>query len=159
MAGVLLPPADEITTAVLNFFKATTPPADTYDGRYGGNPTSPPGRYRILYRIPGGSSDTLPTLDDWRDSVTYAYQLTCVGTARNVAERLAHQDLTAWTQRDRDTGLHVLPLELPDGWAVAERLGPDEAPGVDPSGEQPTTAFQVPLRIRLTVTPDTPPEY
>jgi hypothetical protein len=153
VAAVLLPPADDITTAVLGFFAASLPAAPGYDARYDGDATNPPARYWILYRIPGGATDALPTLDDHRDTTTFAYQVTCVGEARNVAERLALQLLTAWAQRNRDTGQFVQPLELPDGWVAAQRLGPDEAPGVDPSGQQPTVAFQVPLRIRLTVTP------
>jgi hypothetical protein len=155
MAAVLLPPADLITDAVLQFFDGLMPKAVCYDGRFDGDPVQPPPRYKILYRIPGGATDLLPSLDDHRDTTRFAYQLTCVGSARNVAERLAYEQLTAWTQRDTVTGLWTRPLNLPDGWAVAQRLGPDEAPGVDPSGQQPTTAYQVPLRIQLTVTPVT----
>lgn len=153
VAAVLLPPADDITTAVLKFFETVPPIAPGFDSRYAGDATKPPPRYWILYRIPGGASDALPTMDDFRDSATFAYQLTCVGATRHIAERLSLQMLTAWGQRDRDTGKFVRTLGLPSGWAAAQRLGPDESPGVDPTGQQPTTTFQVPLRLRLTVTP------
>ena len=143
------PPVDQVTTAVLGLLNTTG--RTVYDGAYGGDPTSPAYPFGILYSLAGGSTDALPDLDDERQHITLAYQVSTVSNLRNQCEataRLFHDRLTA-----RRDGSHVYALPMPTGWVCINRRADPAQPGTDPDGTPPARVFTRPARYLLTITP------
>lgn len=143
------PPLDDVTTALLDLFRLAD--GTVYDGAYNGNPVKVAYPYRILYPIPGGSSDPFPDLDLDRRAVTASWQLTAVSNYRNQAER------TARISRDlllaRADGDWLYPIDAPDGWQILTRRPDDVMPGVLRSGDAPTAVWSAPIRFTLTLAP------
>lgn len=146
---VYSPPLDLITTAVLDLLNASG--RKVWDGQYGGNPTSPTYPYGLLYRIPGGSADPMPDLDDQGDEVTAVWQVTAVSNLRNQCEltgRVFHDRLLA-----RNANGYLYPLTMPTGWQCIRRAPDPATPGIDRTGSEPNSIFSLPQRFYLTITP------
>ena len=148
-APPLSPPLDLVTTAVLEHLRGAG--RTVYDGAYGGDPVKPAYPYAILYRLAGGNSDTTPDLDDTRQTITVAYQVTAVSNLRNQCEhtaRVLHDRLVG-----RTAGSYAHPLVMPAGWQCTDRRSDPTVPGIDRVGDPPTALYQSPARYLLTITP------
>jgi hypothetical protein len=159
----LTPPIDLITTAVLTLLRTTervvfdggyapVPELVAQNAGYAANPVRPTYPYAILYSLAGGDTDPMPDLDDRRDTVTLAYQVTSVSSLRNQCQQ------TGRVLRDRLVGKtpgghYAHELVMPDGWVCIARRPDYVTPGIDRTGDTPTAIYTEPARYLLTITP------
>lgn len=142
-------PLGQVTTALRDFFAALG--HDVWDGAYGGDPLIPAYPYYVLYAVPGGSSDPIPTLDLDLRAKTAAWQLTAVSNLRNQAQDAAGRAYDLLVARTGDGWAHE--PSWPDGWQCIRREPADELPGVIRTGEYPAAIYSQPVPFQLTLAP------
>lgn len=142
-------PLDEVTSALLDLFKLSG--REVYDGRYDGDPVRPAYPYGILYSVPGGNADPMPTLDLDRRTATGAWQVTAVSNYRNQAQRTAGMFRDLLTARSGSGW--VYPLTVPDGWVCIARDTDAVVPGVDSAGLVPNAIYSAPVPFTVTIAP------
>lgn len=143
------PPLDEMTTALLELLR--TGGRTVYDGAYGGDPLAVTYPYSILYQIPGGAADAIPTLDLDLRVMTVAYQVTTVSNLRNQCQNAAGQIRDLLLARTSSGWANDLPLA--SGWQVIHRAPDAALPGIDRTGEYPAVLYNQPARYHLTIAP------
>lgn len=141
-------PVDEVTTAVQRLVETLDRP--TYDAVYAGDPLTPIYPYYIVFQVPGGNPDPIPTLDLDLRSSTLAFQVTAVSDLRNQAQNAGRRAHDLFFARDDSGWLH--DLVLPDGWQCLQRI-PGQPAGVIRTGEHPAAVFSQPVPFQLTLAP------